>query len=135
MKITKSQLKQIIKEELEEAFDIGDVLRATKSDEERLDILDKYSQAADERGSAVLKDTWGKMDDASARRRYNDYVLSQGEYEDGGLFDPTYESLYDDFIEWMRLHPKEFGNELSSLDRGENPMAAYAAKMSARRRK
>ena len=109
MKITKSQLKQIIKEELEEALNIQD-------------LMNKEGE-------------WSQMDDASARRRYNDYVLSQGEYKDGGLLDPENGQFYDDFIEWMRLHPEEFRNELSSLERGEYPMVAYAAKISARRRK
>jgi hypothetical protein len=109
MKITKTQLKQIIKEELEEALNIQD-------------LMNKEGE-------------WRKMDDASARQRYNDYVLSQGEYENGGLLDPDNRVFYNDFIEWMRLHPEEFRNELSSLERGEEPMVAYAAKMSARRRK
>jgi len=135
MKITKSQLKQIIKEELEEAFSIGDVLRTTRSDDERLDMLDKMTQLADKSDSSYFIDTWGKIDPAAARQRYNDYVLSQGDYKDGGLLDPDNQSLYDDFIKWMRLHPEVFRKELSSLDRGEYPMAAYAAKMSARRRK
>ena len=135
MKITKTQLKQIIKEELEEAFDIGDLLRTTRSDDERLDMLDRTAQLADESESSYFIDTWGKIDPAAARRRYNDYVLSQGEYKDGGLLDPDNQSLYDDFIKWMKLHPEVFRNELSSLERGEDPMVAYAAKMSARRRK
>lgn len=100
MKITRKQLLNLIKE-------------ALNAD----DLLNQQGE-------------WRVMSNADARQRYEDYVLSQGDYIDGGLFDPENESLYDSFIEWMKLHPSEFSDELSKLESGEDPMVDYAAQKS-----
>ena len=99
MKITKTQLKQIIKEEISKVLSEND-------SNYHIEILGRH-------------DDRDRLGQATARKKYDDYVLSRGEFEDGGLLDFSYgenQQIQDDFIEWMRLHPNTFEAELVTPD-------------------